>query len=238
MVHNAMRFSIGVVFLIAFLAPAPAQEFYKKPETTAEFWRYMNHEIELGQYKVAAGYLKGFIAKNPTDEELLSIQEKEGSSAFLRLLMIPELSTEANPLVERVNELVRKHLSDRKRLDALIKTLDGSREERANSIAQLQRSGAAAMPALIDALLRTSNDLEPHSAILSALPLLDKSTVPPLLAALDTNDAALRVELLEVIRKRADTDATPFLWHLAASPARSPLGNPRRPHERSGGRKG
>ena len=146
MVHNAMRFSIGVVFLIAFLAPAPAQEFYTKPETTAEFWRYMNHEIELGQYTVAAGYLKGFIAKNPSDEELLQMQEKEGSSAFLRLLTIPELKAEAKPLVERVDALVRKHLSDRKRLDALIQLLNESQQERAYAIAQLKRSGAAAMP--------------------------------------------------------------------------------------------
>jgi CheY-like chemotaxis protein len=216
-IHNTFRLGISVVLLAALGAPALSQEFYKKPETTAEFWHYMNHEIEIGQYKVAAGYLKSFIAKNPTDEELLAIQDKEGSSAFLRLLTIPELRNEAKPLVERVNELVRKHLSDRKRLDALIKSLDGSREERAYAIAQLQRSGASAMPALIDALIRTANDLDPHAAILGVLPLLDRNTVPPLLAALDVNDAHLRVELLDVIRRRADTNTIPFLWYYAAS---------------------
>src|SRR5438105_5370473 len=132
-----MRFSIGVVFLIAFLAPAPAQEFYTKPETTAEFWRYMNHEIEIGQYKIAAGYLKGFIAKNPSDEELLKIQEREGSAAFLRLLTIPELKEDARPLADRVDAVVQKHLGDRKRLDALIKNLYGDREERNYAISQL-----------------------------------------------------------------------------------------------------
>ncbi|HEV3443168.1 MAG TPA: hypothetical protein VG099_00930 [Gemmataceae bacterium] len=218
MIHNAFRFGVSVVLLAALGAPAFSQEFYKKPETTAELWRYMDHEIEIGQYNVAAGYLKGFVAKNPTDEELLAIQDKEGSSAFLRLLTIPEMRSEAKPLVERVNELVRKHLSDRKRLDALIKTLDGSREERAYAIAQLQRSGPAAMPALVDALIRTSSDLEPHAAILGVLPLLDKDTVPPLLAALDVKDAPLRVELLEIIRKRGDTDTVPHLWYYAASP--------------------
>src|SRR5438477_655093 len=142
--------SISGVLLIGLLTPVFAQEYYKKPETTEELWRYMKHEIEVGQYKVAAGYLKSFIAKNPTDEELLALHDKEGSSAFLRLLTIPEMRTEAKPLIERVDALVRKHLSDRKRLDALIKTLDGSKEERDYAIAQLRRSGAAAMPALID----------------------------------------------------------------------------------------
>src|SRR5947208_1529256 len=191
-IQTCARTMIGIAFLMALSASAVGQDsrqFYKKPETTAEFWRYMNHEIELGQYKVAAGYLKGFIAKNPSDEELLQMQEKEGSSAFLRLLTIPELKAEAKPLVERVDALVRKHLSDRKRLDALIQLLNESQQERAYAIAQLKRSGADAMPALLDALERSSNDLDMHAAVLGVLPLLDKSTVPPLLAALDTNDA-------------------------------------------------
>src|SRR2546427_12992587 len=128
-IHHAFRLGISVVLLTTLGAPAFSQEFYKRPETTAEFWQYMNHEIELGQYKVAAGYLKGFIAKNPSDEELLQMQEKEGSSAFLRLLTIPELKAEAKPLVERVDALVRKHLGDRKRLDALIQLLNESQQE-------------------------------------------------------------------------------------------------------------
>src|SRR5580700_5647692 len=108
------------------MAPAPGQDtgqFYKKPETADEYWRFMNHEIELGQYKVAAGFLKGFLAKNPSDDDLLKLQEKEGSAVFQRLMNIPEMRADAKPLVERVDAIVQKHLADRKRLDALINNL-------------------------------------------------------------------------------------------------------------------
>src|SRR5258708_36699064 len=84
-----VRHIIGTALLMALSASAIGQDsrqFYKKPETTAEFWRAMNHEIELGQYKIAAGYLKGFLARNPTDEEFVQIQDSEGRSAFQRLL--------------------------------------------------------------------------------------------------------------------------------------------------------
>src|SRR5437667_550933 len=146
---------LGFAACVAVLAPVLGQEsrqFYKNPETAAEFWRAMNHEIELGQYKIAAGYLKGFLARNPTDEELLQIQDREGSSAFQRLLTIGELRADAKPLVERVDAAVQKFLSEPKRLAGLIKNLNATREERSYAIEQLRRAGAAAMPALIDAL--------------------------------------------------------------------------------------
>jgi len=205
---------------MALLAPAFGQErpqFYKKPETTAEFWRAMNHEIELGQFKIAAGYLKGFLAGNPSDEDLLQIQDREGSSAFHRLLTIPELRADAKALVDRVDDVVQKHLSDPKRLGALIKNLSATPEERSYAIEQLRRAGAAAMPALIDALIRASDSSE-RVAILSGLPKLDRAIIPPLLAALDVEDANVRSELIEVLSERAETAATPYLRYLSASP--------------------
>src|SRR5438552_2174402 len=113
-IHIRVRYLVSVV-LFVFLVPAFGQEsrqFYKKPETVAEFWRAMNHEIEVGQSQIAAGYLKGFLAQNPSDEDLLQIQDREGSAAFGRLLAFPELRADAKPLVERVDALVQKHLSD------------------------------------------------------------------------------------------------------------------------------
>ncbi len=251
MFAKAIRITLGVTILTALSVPILGQDdqpkgkkappagnenqpgqFYKKPETVDEYWRYVNHEIELGQFKVAAGYLKGFLEKldkldkEAADKVLLQIQEKEGSSAFLRLLTIPETQADARPLVDRVNAVVQKHLSDRKRLDALINQLNAARtspEERAYAIQQLKRSGAAAVPALVDALLRTADDAGEHLAILSVLPQLDQRAMPPLLAALDIDDANLRSELIDVFRKRGETSATPYLWYLAASPKQPAL---------------
>jgi CheY-like chemotaxis protein len=207
--------------MVALGLPALGQQvpqYYKKPETTAEYWRYMKHEIELGHFDLAAQYLKAFNAKEPSDEELLQLHDKEGSSAFLRLLNIPQMQDEAKTLTERVNAVVQKYLSDRKRLDALIKNLNASPEERSYAIAHLKRSGAAAVPALIDALLRSTGDTGEHSSILSALPKLDASTIPPLTAALDMEEPGVRGELMDVLRKQGAVSAAAYLWYLADSP--------------------
>ena len=70
------------------VARAPGQDFrdtFKKPETAPEFWAAMQYEIEVGNYNLAAGYLKNFLEKNPSDQELLDIEAKQGLTAFLQV---------------------------------------------------------------------------------------------------------------------------------------------------------
>src|SRR5581483_10880253 len=81
-----------------FAAQAVGQDFrdtFKKPETAPEFWAAMQYEIEVGNYDLAAGYLKSFLEKNPTDKELLDIESKQGLTAFLQLQTIPALRKES-----------------------------------------------------------------------------------------------------------------------------------------------
>ena len=62
------------------------QRAFKKPETPAEFWTAMNFEIKVGQFGLAAQFLKGLLeATKDNEKELLQIEEAEGMSAFLRL---------------------------------------------------------------------------------------------------------------------------------------------------------
>ena len=142
MFPSCVRFGIAVAFLSALLAPAPGQDnrqFFRKPETALEYWRGVQLEIELGKFDLAADFLKGFLAKNPTDEELLQIEEKEGFSAFLRLLTIPELRADAKALIERSADVVQKHLSDPRRINSLVRSLTAeNREERTYALGQLR----------------------------------------------------------------------------------------------------
>src|SRR6516162_5481533 len=106
---NALRVFLGMGFFAIGLTPSLAQvnkpaapkaedpyrQFMKKPETAQEFWAAMRFEIEVGKFNLAAEDLKGFLAKKPTDEDLLEIEKREGMSAFLRLLTIKDLREDA-----------------------------------------------------------------------------------------------------------------------------------------------
>src|SRR5262249_25374288 len=154
------------------------------PETALEYWRALKYEISIGNFNLAAADLKGFLDRKPTEQELLEIESKEGITAFLQLLTIPELRKDAGPLLERMSQVLEKHLSSPERIKKFVKNLTATPEERAYAIAELLRSRASAIPYLVEAL-RDATDVPTHTAILSALFRLKKDVVPALAAALD-----------------------------------------------------
>lgn len=233
MIQSAVRYGIGVLLLIMLFSPVGGQEdakpkFLKKadrrlfrpelrqPEKPIEFWDALNGQIAIGKYDEAAVYLKGFLASKPSDEELALIAEDEGMSAYLRLLTIPQLRKDAAVLIEQVSAAQKKFLGDPQRIAKYVKNLTASPEERSYAIKELQRSGAAAVPHLIAALIAANP--EERITILSALSRLHKSSLPPLYAALDVDDPVIRAGLVNIFRQRVDKDAVPNLWYLAGSP--------------------
>jgi hypothetical protein len=193
------------------------RRFFKKPETALEYWAAMRFNIEVGKFNLAAEDFKGFLAKKPTDAELLQIEEEQGMAAFLRLLNIPELRADARPLIDRVTAVVKAHRSNPERLRKFIRNLDASPEERAYALTELRRAGPAAVPYLIDAL-RAAGTVQQRARLLSAVYQLTPDSVPPLLAALDLGDPNLQLELIEIFRQRADAAVVPYLWYPWASP--------------------
>jgi DNA-binding response OmpR family regulator len=202
------------------------RQFFKKPQTAVEYWAAMKYEADVGKYDLAADFLKGFLAQKPTDDDLLEIEQEEGMAAFLRLLLIPELKDNAKPLVKRVSAALEKRLQDPDRIRKYVKNLSATQEERLFAIAELRRSGAVAVPYLIDAL-RSAEDLGEHATILSAMGRLNATAVPPLLAFLDVDPAlksepadipTLRVEVMQLLRQWGEKGMVPYLWYLSASP--------------------
>src|ERR1043165_6523827 len=64
------------------------RNFFKKPETTFEFWSAIKLEMDLGKFDLAGYHLKLLLEKQPADDvdkDLVKIEQAEGISAFLRL---------------------------------------------------------------------------------------------------------------------------------------------------------
>lgn len=241
MIRWAIRSFSGLALFLFFLSRAGAQvedyrQYFKPPETAKEYWEAVKFEIELGAYKVAADYLKGFIEKAPTEKELLEIEEKEGMSAFLKLRVIPKWSEDprvdaetkkrVEEVIQGVTNIVKAHRSDPVRIAKLVGLLSASEGERLYAISQLRRSGGEAMPGLVKEL-QEAEGTDKFVAIVGALPYLSRDSVPGLLAALEINDPVLRTGIVDGIRKRGDlmilttqwdTNPVPHLYHLANSP--------------------
>ena len=217
------------------------RQFFKKPENTAEFWFALKFEMEVGKFDLAAEHLKGLLALEPKDEDLLAIEAKDGMSAFLRLRTVarwdknPRRNNEAKEnvetLIKRVTQALKKHLTDPKRLAKFTTNLMATEGERQYAINELRRSGAISIPYLIAALRNNQDNSEADSAIMTALPHFYPRPVPPLLAALDVPEPTIREGIVDALRHRkdfnqlplsGDTDPLPSLYHLAASPGSDP----------------
>jgi CheY-like chemotaxis protein len=204
------------------------RELFKKPETVPEYWRAMQFEMEVGRYDLAARLLHGLLDKMPDDKSLVDLVNDEGLSSLLRLRTIPKWSDkpkeqqqateDVEKLITSATEALKKFLSDPERIRRFIKNLNATPEEYSYAVKQLDRSGAVAVPYLIEALQATPGD--ERIALLHALNDIlaqNKNIVAPLLAALDSDDPLLQVDIINILRKQAVTAATPYLWALTGA---------------------
>jgi hypothetical protein len=211
--------------------------YFRKPQTTAEYWAAINFEIDVGKLDVAGLLLDELVKKEPkdaVDKDLAKIQETKGLAPFLRLQTVrrwfdnPALEREAEHnvevLINRVTAAVERTLAAPERITRFIKALQSPiAEERAYAFAQLQRSRERATPYLVDALRQTAGTPE-HDRLLDAMERLGPTILRPAFAILaargkgDEKEMDLRLDLLSLIRKADDTRAVPFLWYPSASP--------------------
>ena len=91
------RIAMLAAALVVTACPAVAQQRteldqLRKPTTVAGYWAAVKSEINFGKFDSAAEYLKGLLALNPTEKDLLALEEKDGIAAFLDLNNIPRWS--------------------------------------------------------------------------------------------------------------------------------------------------
>jgi CheY-like chemotaxis protein len=202
------------------------RQFFRQPESVEDYWRALSFELEVGRPDLAAQHLQGLMSKNPTDAELVELEEEQGMTNILRLRYVRKWDDDAKlnkqalanvgKLIQLTTTALEKHLSDKDRIAKFVKNLaSGEPEERAFALKELHRSGARMIPAFVDRL-RDAKD-EERVNLTTTLPKLGEDTVPPLIAALDIDDRELRTDIIENFEKRAERGTVPFLWHFAGS---------------------
>jgi hypothetical protein len=213
------------------------RRFFKRPSNTDEYWNAIQFEIDVGKYDLAAVHLRNLLNYKPSDADLVKLVDEVGIAAFLRLRNIrtwsddPRANREAlanvEELIKRVTEATNRVRRDPARIQGYIKNLTATPEENAYALKELAKSGAYAVPELIDALKQASP--EERVRYLDTLERLGPDTIAPMVAALDSNDARLQIDLVRIFRKRYSAatarlihrEVVPNLWFFASSPSQS-----------------
>jgi hypothetical protein len=234
-----MRLGLCGAIVLAVLSAAVAQDkdkttddyrkFFKKPETVLQHWNALQFELDVGRPDLAARLLRGLMVKKPTEADLLGIIDKDGIFAILKLRNIrtwsPDKKEQAQALKD-VEALItaataahKKRLGDPVRIRALIEQLKATPEEKAHAMGELYKSGSAAVPVMIDSLIKAT-DAGNRLAILQALERMGPASTALLIAALDCGNTQTKVDILEILHKRHSRygkQIVPFLWYYSAA---------------------
>jgi len=198
------------------------RRLFKRPTNTAEYWNALQFEIEVGKYDLAAVHLRNLLRYKPSDTDLVKLADEVGMAAFLRLRNIRKWSDDAKTnkealanveaLIQRVTEAVTKVRRDPERIQGYIKNLTASPEEHAYALKELAKSGAVVVPYLIDAVRQGSPD--ERIRYLGALERLGPDTIAPLVAALDSNDSILKIDIIRILQKRYSASTARLITSL------------------------
>jgi hypothetical protein len=189
----------------------------------------LQFELDVGRYDLAAKHLHGLLNKKPTEADLLSIIDKDGLVPILRLRNIrtwspvkkeqDQAKKDVEALIAQAVAAQNKRLGDPARVRKLIGELSATPEERAHAMRELYKSGSAAVPTMIDSLLKAKTAAE-RLDLLRALARMGPSSTAPLIAALDCDDTQTKIDILDILRNhhaRYAKQIVPHLWYISAS---------------------
>lgn len=199
----------------AMAQPPGPEVFAKPPVTPLELWDAADYLVRTGQSAQAVPYLKKFLAAGPDDATLLRVRDRYGVGSVLRLQDDPATSDLAAPLVDRLNAAGRRQATNPERIEQAIGMLSRSREEQDLGVEHLRQAGAYGVPPLLQAIHQAEKTPERHALLVRNLGRLDKSAVPPLIAALEAPAAPLAAIAADALGQLGDARAVPAL--VAAS---------------------
>ncbi len=211
----------------------PPKEDTLKPLALFSKFRELANE---GKYDIAASFLKLFLDANPTDADFMEVEKKYSTTVFLALRNIPRWSDDAafdkkareyvEEAIKRSKAASEKLLRDPARVAKYIRNLGATYEEKEFAKLELKRTGDYAVPYMVDEL-RQTREKAVYAGLLETISVLEGSTIPGWIAALDGLTPDQQYGVVSAIAFRGDvvalsnfaqSDLTPVLWRYMVQP--------------------
>jgi len=173
--------------------------------------------IDLGRPELAKPIVADLAKLNLTDAQRVAIVGEFGSQGMLHLARAKELAPEGTAFAEACMAAASAVANDPQRIAALVKQVsDPSAEVRTAARNDLAATGQIGANAALEALAHET-DPQRRAALLYAIELMHPFVNRPLLAMLETNDAALRNDVATLLAKLAVPQAASLLPPNAAA---------------------
>ncbi|MFH1614238.1 MAG: HEAT repeat domain-containing protein [Planctomycetota bacterium] len=185
-------------------------------ESLEENWELFIHYTAIGRPDLAEGYAQLILQSNPDPVELLGISEKspEGYGLLLRVRAeSKELQEVAKQLLEKIEEGRYIRRADPNIIIEEIRRLSSTVRGRITAVERLKNADEYAIPYMIEAIRDPARRAE-LANIVWALPQLGKGVIRPLVASLEMDNAAVKVEVVRALGKIGYPQALAYLKYL------------------------
>ena len=184
----------------------------------ADDWNDFLHYTKIGRLDLAKGYAQAVLDSGPEPTELLGLVEEnpQGYTILLRVndttedAELAELSGKILDIIEQ-GKFVRR--SDPKIITEEIRRLSGTVRGRLTAVKRLKNAGEYAIVYMLDAMSdRLRREELPN--IIWALPQIGPAAIRPLAAALQTEDTALKAEIIRALGRIGYPQSQGYLKYI------------------------
>ena len=188
-------------------------------QTLEENWERLLHYTIIGKPDLAKGYAQVVLQGNPDPVKLLELS-KENPQDYAILLRVNEfapdpelveLSGKIIDLIEKGHEIRR---ADPKVIVTEIKRLSSTDRGWFIAVKRLRNAGEYAIPFMLDAIADNSRQAELPD-IVRALPQIGRDAIRPLAAALQTDNAVLKAQIITALAKIGYPQSQAYLKYAA-----------------------
>ncbi|AQT69396.1 hypothetical protein STSP2_02585 [Anaerohalosphaera lusitana] len=210
-----------VLFSIVILAGGTALAQEDIPRELKNNWTDFLHYARIGRFDLAEGYAQELIASDPDPLNVLAISEDnpQGYQLLLKLIStesaLEEVSSQVLEIIE-AGRYIRR--TDPEIITQEIRRLSTTIRGRIAATERLQNAGEYAIPYMLDALADEGRKDE-FANIVNALPKIGREAIRPLAAALQTDNMAVKMEIVRALGKIGYFQSVPYLKYVAENAA-------------------
>ncbi len=223
---------LAAAVVVSLPPPGAAQEAAKgQAVPPQELFQQARGLVREGKFDLAAVYLKAFVDSNPSDQDLLDLEKRFGTTVFQQLRTVPRWSDDSKAdaqaradveaVIGKARAATAKQLETPERVNKYIRNLGATEEERQFAEVELKRTGDYAVPFMAEAV-RQNGSPAVTRGVLGAIPLMEARTMGGWLASLDGMPPEFQYSILAAIGSRPDvmdllasaqSNIVPRLWY-------------------------
>ena len=190
-------------------------------------WNDFLHYTKIGRFDLAKGYAQAVLDSNPDPVQLLALSEanQAGYAILLRVVDVApdaELVDASRKVLDLIEQGKFLRRSDPKIIIEEIKRLSTTERGWLTAVKRLRNAGEYSIPFMLDAISDNSRK-EEWKDIKRALPEIGRDAIRPLAAALQSDDAALKAEIIKALGVIGYPQAIAYLKYIIEKEATAEL---------------